>query len=114
MATLLAFNLGTFLELSLRWVIFLVSVLVGGILLISINISGQDKPRTLRQLSAGTKILLSAKASTPSLPIKSPKDTTSPLPSTPPQMPPTPSTTLTPTQARAWLDDFLVEQQRRD
>lgn len=101
-AALLAFNVAVVYDLPPRQLVFALALASGVVLLISINWGGTTwrQATTLpRQLESGEPALLNAG--------EKKKDQKEPRVTTPDS-----SEKLTPDQAREWLDNFLIKQQK--
>lgn len=107
---LVAFYIFQLFALTPRQLFFVLTLLVGVVLLISINRS-RPRPDEVKKLSAGKVTLLEAQL--PAVPSQPLPDTPPSLASTRPLDAPV-KQKLSRTEARQWLDEFLQRQQTPD
>lgn len=94
-AVLIGINTAIFFFWPPRYAVFTVAAAVGLVLLIRVNLSRQRTKSEPKKLSPGPTTFLPAQTGDVATSISAPADKK-----------------LSPTEARQWLDDFLVQQQK--
>ncbi|MEX1997169.1 MAG: hypothetical protein WEA04_00615 [Candidatus Andersenbacteria bacterium] len=117
-ALLIALNISAFFDLSDRHLVLVVTLAIGIVLLVSVNLSPAQHGllKTRPRLDAGSKILLPAsltQAATSKLPFVPPLSPSKKDESLSVAVASAPAGKLSAEEARAWLDAFLVEQQKK-